>query len=368
MEAANSRPTVKAATRNRLDGPPPSLRGCHAVEVQESAARGSWPGPAPDPSRANVAAVTRTVLDAIGDTPLIPLRSFRREGAPVWVKCEHLNPGGSVKDRIAVSIISDARQRGVLPEGATLIEATAGNTGVGLAMVAAVFGHPLVCVMPKKMSVDKRATLRSMGARVIVVPNAPPTDPQNFQNVARTMASEHGWFLTDQFCNPANIAAHEHGTGAEIVRQTDGRIAAFVAGAGTGGTLTGVGRCLAGQGVGARIVLADPEGSRLAQWVQTGVLGDDGSYAVEGIGGSAVPANLHSDIITDAETISDEESFATARRLIADEGLYVGGSAGTSVAAALRVARRLGGDEPVVAILPDHMDRYASQPWLLRVR
>lgn len=308
--------------------------------------------------------VTESLLDAIGETPLVPLRTFPRRGAPVWVKCEHLNPGGSVKDRIARSIVADARARGVLPDGGTLIEATAGNTGVGLAMVAAAWGYRLVCVMPRKMSVDKVHALRAMGARVLITDNAPPHDPRNFQNVARAMAQEEGWFLTDQFRNPANIAAHEEGTGAEIVRQTQGRVAGFVTGAGTGGTLTGVARAFAKAGVHAQVVLADPEGSGLAHWVATGSLGPDGAYAIEGIGSSAVPDNLHREALTGAETVSDAESFETARKLIADEGLHVGGSAGTAVAAALRVAARVGGDDPVVAMLPDHMDRYLSQPWL----
>ena len=309
-------------------------------------------------------AVSRSILSAVGDTPLVALRSFSRRGAPVWVKCEHLNPGGSVKDRIAVSIVEDARARGVLSPGATLIEATAGNTGVGLAMVAAHYGYALVCVMPEKMSVDKRRALAAMGAEVLVTPNAPPDDPNNFQNVARVMAEERGWFLTDQFENPANIAAHESGTGPEILRQTEGRVAAFVAGAGTGGTLTGVGHCFRAAGCRAEIVLADPVGSVLATWVRTGELGEDGSYAVEGIGSSKPPKNLHREVIDAAEVVSDEESFATALQLIAKEGLYVGGSAGTAVAAALRVAERIGGDDPVVALLPDAMDRYWSQPWL----
>ena len=308
--------------------------------------------------------MSASLLDAVGNTPLVPLRSFPRRGAPVWVKCEHLNPGGSIKDRIAVSIVADARARGVLAPGGTLIEATAGNTGVGLAMVAAVWGYELVCVMPRKMSVDKVHALRTMGARVEITDNAPPDDPRNFQNVARAMAQTEGWFLTDQFRNPANIAAHETGTGPEILAQTGGRVAAFVAGAGTGGTLTGVARSFAAAGIEAQVVLADPEGSRLAQWVRTGELGPDGAYAVEGIGSSAVPDNLHREALTSAEVVSDEESFATARRLIADEGLHVGGSAGTAVAAALRVAARIGGDDPVVAVLPDRMDRYVSQPWL----
>jgi len=308
--------------------------------------------------------VPGSILSTVGNTPLVPLRSFPRKGAPVWVKCEHLNPGGSIKDRIAVSIVQDARARGVLEPEATLIEATAGNTGVGLAMVAAHYGYELVCVMPEKMSVDKRRALVAMGAGVIVTPNAPHDDPNNFQNVARKLAKERGWFLTDQFENVANIAAHEHGTGPEILAQTEWRVAAFVAGAGTGGTLTGVGRSFRAAGCKAKIVLADPIGSSLAHWVRTGELGEDAPYEVEGIGSSKPPKNLDREVIDAAEQISDEESFATARQLIAEEGLYVGGSAGTAVAAALRVAEQLGGDDPVVAVLPDAMDRYWSQPWL----
>lgn len=304
------------------------------------------------------------VLEAVGETPLVPLRSIPRRGAPVLLKCEHLNPTGSVKDRIAVSIVQDARERGRLRPGATLVEATAGNTGMGLAMVAAVYGYQLVCVMPRKMSVDKQRTLAAMGAEVMVVDDAPPDDPRSFQSVARALAEERGWFLTDQFRNPANIAAHEQGTGPELLRQTEGRLVAFVTGAGTGGTLTGVGRCLAAAGCSAEIVLADPQGSALAQWVRTGELGPDGKYAVEGIGSSAPPVNLDRSVLTGAEVVTDEESFAMARHLIREEGLFVGGSAGTSVVAALRVAERIGGDEPVVALLPDAMDRYLSTSWL----
>jgi cysteine synthase len=218
--------------------------------------------------------------------------------------------------------------------------------------------------MPEKMSIDKRVRLQAMGAEVIITPNAPPHDPQNFQNVARRLAIDRGWFLTDQFENPANIAAHEDGTGPELLAQTGGRLAAFVAGAGTGGTLTGVARCFAAHGCDAWIVLADPEGSVLAGVVNEGRLGPDGTYAVEGIGGSVVPKNLDVSLLHRAEVVSDAESFATARRLIRDEGLFVGGSSGTAVAAALRVAADLPEDAIVVALLPDAMDRYASQPWL----
>lgn len=304
-----------------------------------------------------------TILDTIGRTPLVPLRHIGRGlPAPILVKCEHMNPGGSVKDRIALAIVDDAEARGLLAPGATLIEATAGNTGMGLALVAAVRGYALVCVMPEKMSVDKRAALTALGAKVVITPNAPPDSPENFQNVARRMAHEHLWFLTDQFRNPANVRVHETTTGPEVLEQCGGRLGAFVAGAGTGGTITGVGRFLKRQAPRAIVVLADPVGSGLACWVRDGQPGPDSAYLVEGIGSSQPPDILDRSVIDASESVSDEESFAMTRRLWLEEGLYVGGSAGTAVVAAVRVAAS-GGALPVVAVLPDSWDRYLSQPW-----
>ena len=314
---------------------------------------------------ASVVAGQRTILDHIGRTPLVPLsRVARGLPVPVLAKCEHMNPGGSVKDRIAKAIVDDAEARGVLRAGMTLIEATAGNTGVGLALVAAARGYGLICVMPEKMSIDKRAALVSLGARVVITPNAPLSSPDNFRNVAERMAAEHGWFLTDQFRNPANIRVHEEITGAEILEQTHGRVGAFVAGAGTGGTLTGVGRRLKLVLPSVQIVLADPIGSALADWVETGRLGADGTYAVEGIGAGEAPENLHRDVLDGAERVSDEESFAMVKRLVREEGLLVGGSAGTNVVAALRVAARGRLEGPVVTVLPDGWDRYRAKPWM----
>jgi cysteine synthase len=312
-----------------------------------------------------VNAQRRNLLEHIGQTPLVPLERIGRGLAvPVLVKCEHLNPGGSIKDRIALAIVRDAEAQGALRPGMTLIEATAGNTGVGLAHVAAARQYSLVCVMPEKMSVDKRQALTALGARVVVTVNAPPSSPENFRNVARRMAEDHGWFLTDQFENAANPRVHADTTGAEILAQTDGRVGAFVAGAGTGGTISGVGRRLKSALSRVRIVLADPVGSALADWVETGTLGPDGAYAVEGIGGSEVPKNLHRDVIDGAERVSDEESFAMVRRLVREEGLLVGGSAGTNVVAALRLAARGDLDGPVVTVLPDSWDRYRAKPWM----
>lgn len=306
-----------------------------------------------------------SILDAIGDTPLVPLRRLAAGlPRPVLAKCEQLNPGGSVKDRLAKAIVDDAEARGLLEPGMTLIEATAGNTGVGLALVAAARGYALVCVMPEKMSVDKRRVLRALGAELVITKNAPPSSPENFQKVARALAEERGYFLTDQFNNPVNVEVHARTTAAEILAAVDGPIGAFVAGAGTGGTLSGVARTLREAWPEIRVVLADPVGSRLAEWIRSGEYGPEGSYAVEGIGSSEAPANLHRELIDEAESITDELSFATARRLIAEEGLLVGGSAGTNVAAALRVAAREDLRGPVITVLPDSWDRYFSTSWM----
>jgi cysteine synthase len=306
-----------------------------------------------------------SVLATIGHTPLVPLQRIAQGlPVPILAKCEQLNPGGSVKDRIALAIVDDAIERGLMPAGGTLIEATAGNTGVGLALVAAQRGYRLVCVMPAKMSRDKQRQLETLGARVIITPNKPPGDRENFQVVAERLAQENGWFLTDQFRNPANVRAHETTTGPELLVETRGRIGAFVAGAGTGGTITGVGRCLKGHAPGVKIVLADPVGSVLAEWVRTGRVGKDAPYQVEGIGASQPPAILDRTIIDGTESISDAESFAMCLRLIREEGLLVGGSAGTAVAAAVRVAQSGTVDGPVIVLLPDSWDRYRSCAWM----
>jgi cysteine synthase len=307
----------------------------------------------------------RALLTHIGGTPLVALQRIGR-GLPnaILVKCEHMNPGGSIKDRIALAIVDDAERRGALRPGMTLVEATAGNTGIGLALVAAARGYGLACVMPEKMSTDKRAALRAMGAQVIITPNAPPSSPDNFQNVARRLAQERGWFLTDQFENPANVLAHELGTAQELLEQVGGPIGAFVSGAGTGGTITGVGRRLKAADPRTQIILADPIGSTLAGWVTGGAPGPDGPYEVEGIGASQVPRNLDLSVIDAAERVSDAESFAAVRRLVREEGLFVGGSAGANLAAALRVAAREDLCGPVITVMCDSWDRYRARAWM----
>jgi cysteine synthase len=292
---------------------------------------------------------------------------------PVFIKCEHLNPGGSIKDRTARAIVLDAEARGLLAPGATLVEGTAGNTGVGLALLAAARGYRCVCVLPEKMAVDKRVALRQLGAEVIVTRNAPLASPDNFRNVAARLAEERGWFLTNQFHNPANLDAHYGtdrypGTGQEILAQVQAAghatLGAFVCSSGTGGTITGAGKRLKEHDPQIQVVLADPVGSSLAAWVTTGTLGPDGPFAVEGIGSGSVPSNLHRDVLDTAEAVSDTEAFAMVERLVKEEGLTVGGSTGVNVVAALRVAARGGLRGPVVTIAADLWDRYRSTAWM----
>lgn len=309
--------------------------------------------------------MTADILSRIGNTPLARLERIAPSSSiPLLAKCEFLNPGGSVKDRTAKAIIEDAESCGDLRPGATLVEATAGNTGIGLAIVAASRGYRLVCVMPEKMSIDKRIALSALGAEVVVVPNAPLRDPNNFRRAAERLAAEQGWFLTRQFEHPANPRIHEETTGPEILKQCDGRVGAFVCGVGTGGTITGVGRFLKRHCPGVRIVMADPVGSRLAHLVDPRWPDLDAPFLVEGIGGSEPPRVLDLSVIDDAELVSDAESFSMAGRLMREEGLLVGGSSGTAVAAALRIAERNRIDGPIVVLLPDSWDRYYSQPWM----
>ena len=307
---------------------------------------------------------SHSIAEQVGNTPLVHLQSISKDSpAPVFGKCEYLNPTGSGKDRIAKAIVEAAERQGKIRPGDTLIEASAGNTGLGLAMMAAVRGYRLVCVMPEKMSVDKRAALRAAGAELVISENAPLTDPRNFQQVARRLAQENGWFLTDQFVTEENARIHEETTGPEIIKQC-GAPAAFVCGIGTGGTITGVARHFRDAAPNCQIILADPIGSRLAHMIDPALIDSDAPYAVEGIGGSAFPEACDRGCIHAAVQVSDAESFSMTRRLITEEGLFVGGSAGTGVCAALRYAEKHRITGPIVVILPDSWDRYTSCKWL----
>jgi cysteine synthase len=314
------------------------------------------------------------VIDAIGNTPLIQLKKVAAGlPVPVFIKCEHLNPGGSVKDRTARAIIIDAEEKGVLKPGATIIEGTAGNTGYGLALIASARGYRQICVLPERMAVEKRIALRQLGAEVIVTKNGPLTAAHNFRNVAARLAEENGWFLANQFHNPAHLLAHygsakSRGTGQEILAQLRDagftKPGAFVSSSGTGGTISGVGKLLKELDRAIRVVLADPIGSSIAHYITTGTLGPDGPFAVEGIGSSTVPSNLHKDVIDSGEYVSDAEAFAMVERLAKEEGLTVGGSTGVNVVAALRVAARGEVDGPVITVAADLWDRYKSTAWM----
>lgn len=309
--------------------------------------------------------IAPSVLALIGGTPLVRLhRVAAATRVPVLAKCEFLNPGGSLKDRIALAIVEAAERGGRLLPGGTIIEATGGNTGVGLALVANLKGYRLICVLPEKMSHDKRLALAVLGATVVVTKDAPPDDPANFQNVAARLARERGFVLADQFRVRANVEAHVRTTAQEILRQTGGEIGAFVAGVGTGGTISGVGRVLKEQVPGVRIVLADPVGSKLAGWVRCGEASQDGKYQLEGMGGSKSPETFDMEVCDDAISVSDDEAFAMTHRLIREEGLLCGGSSGGAVVAAIRVASDPAMRAPVVTVLADSWDRYWSKPWM----
>jgi cysteine synthase A len=299
---------------------------------------------------------------AIGNTPLIRLkRASEATGCTILGKAEFMNPGGSVKDRAALAIITDAEERGLLKPGGTLVEGTAGNTGIGLTLVANARGYRSVIVMPETQSAEKIDFLRMIGADLRLVPAKPFRDPGNYVHVARRLAEETGAFFADQFDNPANRAGHRQTTGAEIWAQTGGRIDAFTCACGTGGTLAGVSDALKSRSPTVRIVLADPDGSGLYGWVKEGDLSVSGSSITEGIGQSRVPGNLAGAAIDDAVRIPDAEALEALFNLLIDEGISVGGSAGVNIAAATRVALALGPGHTIVTILCDGGSRYQSK-------
>ena len=296
------------------------------------------------------------ILAVIGHTPLVRLSRLGRDLRPtIAAKLEMLNPGGSVKDRIGVLMIEDAERRGLLRPGGTIVEPTSGNTGVGLAMAAAIKGYKLVCTMADKQSQEKRDLLRAYGAEVVVCPTAvPPESPDSYYKVAERLAKElPGGFLPNQYYNPQNPEAHYRTTGPEIWAQTDGRITHFVTGIGTGGTVTGAGRYLKEQNPKVQIVGADPEGS-----IYTGAIHP---YKTEGIGEDFYPGTFEKTLVDRWVRVSDRDSFLTARRLVREEAILAGGSAGTALFAALEVSKELEGDALVVVLLPDSGRSYLSK-------
>ena len=305
------------------------------------------------------------VLDLVGWTPLVRLnRVTRGIRTPVYGKAEFMNPGGSVKDRIGLAMIEEAEEAGVLEAGGTIVEGTAGNTGLALAIAAASRGYRCVFTMPDKMSREKVKLLRAFGAEVVITPTAvPPDHPDNYVNRARAIAeSTPGGFLADQFYNRANPEAHYRTTGPEIWEQSGGAVTHLFAGAGTGGTISGAGRYLKERNPDVRVVCADPVGSVLAGYFDTGEVAAGEPYKVEGLGNDKIPGALDIEYVDEFVKVGDRDAFATARRLVREEGLFVGGSTGLIVHAALAEARRL--DDPdafVVAVLCDWGERYLTK-------
>jgi cystathionine beta-synthase len=307
------------------------------------------------------------VVELIGNTPLVRLRNVT-EGiqATVLAKVEYLNPGGSVKDRIALRMVEDAEKAGLLKPGGTIVEPTSGNTGVGLALVAQLKGYRCVFVCPDKVSQDKQDVLRAYGAEVVVCPTAvAPEDPRSYYNVSDRLAREiPGAWKPNQYSNPANPRSHYETTGPELWRQTEGRITHFVAGVGTGGTISGIGRYLKEASNGrVRVIGADPEGS-----VYSG--GTGRPYLVEGVGEDFWPETYDRNIADEIVEVSDKASFDMTRRLAREEGLLVGGSCGMAVVAALEVARKAGPDDVVVVLLPDggrgYLSKIFNDQWMAR--
>jgi cystathionine beta-synthase len=305
-----------------------------------------------------------SILQSVGRTPLVAVRRLA-EGlqAKVYLKLESLNPGGSIKDRVGLAMIAEAERRGWLRPGGTIIEATAGNTGVGLAMAAAVKGYRCIFVLPDKMSSEKVSLLKAYGAEVVITPTSiAPDSPDSYNGVADRLAREIiGAWRPNQFTNMANPEIHYRTTGPEIWEQTEGRITAFVAGVGTGGTLSGVARYLKERNPDVKIVGADPEGSVLSG-------GTPRAWKVEGIGEDFVPKTFNSQLVDDWVRVGDAESFATARNLARREGILVGGSSGTAVAAALRYAQRLSGEHLIVVLCADtgrnYMSKFFDDGWM----
>ncbi|MCS6815074.1 MAG: cysteine synthase A [Cyanobacteria bacterium] len=302
-------------------------------------------------------------VGTIGNTPLIRLNTLSEEtGCEILGKAEFLNPGGSVKDRAALYIINDAERQGLLKPGGTVVEGTAGNTGIGLAHICNAKGYKCLIVIPETQSQEKIDALRTLGAEVRLVPAVPYKDPNNYVKLSGRIAAElDNAIWANQFDNLANRQAHYETTGPEIWQQTDGKVDAWVAATGTGGTYAGVALFLKEQNPNIRVVLADPMGSGLYSYAKTGTITIEGKSITEGIGNSRITANMQGAPIDDAIQIDDQECVTTIYRLLRQEGLFMGGSVGINVAAAVRVAKQMGPGHTIVTVLCDGGARYQSR-------
>ncbi|MCZ6446732.1 MAG: cysteine synthase A [Alphaproteobacteria bacterium] len=317
-------------------------------------------------------------LDSIGNTPLIRLKQASEEtGCEILGKAEFLNPGGSVKDRAALSIILDAEQSGALEPGGVVVEGTAGNTGIGLALVGNARGYRSVIVIPDTQSDEKKDMLRLCGAELIEVPAVPYADPNNYVKVSERLARElnekepHGAIWANQFDNIANRQAHIDGTGPEIWQQTDGTVDAFTCSIGTGGTLAGVSMALKERNPDIVIAAADPGGAAMYNWYKNGELKAEGTSITEGIGQGRVTKNLEGAIIDDAFRITDDEALPIVFNLLQHEGLFMGGSTGINVGGAIKLAKQMGPGHTIVTVLADYGQRYQSKmfnPAFLKAR
>ncbi len=319
-----------------------------------------------DPSTSVDLDVKNNILEAIGNTPLVRLNKVVGDiKATVLAKCEFMNPGGSVKDRIGIAMLEDAERKGLIKPGGTIVEATSGNTGVGLAIAAAIKGYKTVFVMPDKMSEEKIRQLRAFGARVVITPTAvEPDDPRSYYSVSKRIAAETpNAILAGQYWNQANPEAHYRSTGPELWQQAAGTIDVFISGLGTGGTISGTSRYLKEQNPGVITVGVDPIGSLYTEYFRTRQLGEAHSYKVEGVGEDFLPTTIDFGLIDDVVQVGDKESFLMTRRLVREEGIFTGGSGGLAVAGALRWIRanNLGADKTVVILLPDSGSRYLSK-------
>jgi len=306
--------------------------------------------------------VYSNILDMVGDTPMLELTHFDTGPCRLFLKLELLNPGGSIKDRIGISMIEEAEKRGDIKPGDTLVEATAGNTGIGLALVAGQKGYKLILVLPDKMSQEKIFNLRAMGADVVLTrSDVGKGHPEYYQDVGQRIAEEQGAYFINQFGNPDNSLAHEMTTGPEILKQMDGKLDAIVLGVGSSGTVAGLSKFFRENAPEVELVLADPVGSVLADYINKGKLGEHGSWLVEGIGEDFIPSIADFGQVRSAYAISDAESFAAARELLKQEGVLAGSSSGTLLAAALKYCRAQTDAKNVVSFACDTGNKYLSK-------